>query len=382
MSSQDFGSGSGRRWTNDFILAIATRIFRFVAIASLIVALAALAIVVVLYLYSSTPVFLESVPPEYVSQGPTLSTDTVNESLAPPQHLRFTVVKQAINAPITTSDVLGYFEADTPVGLAPYPDDFEILGGKDAGMFERTAVRVTRPTASGQTETAPPHAALRASQALVEQINSGISQTRWSSRSFEITVAARNRFGNSSPASTVRFSLSYGPPAAIPASQLTPLEQLARDIASRIAPAASLAYADAYNRATREPDECGASGDTNFMANYRAAFERVKSALRADNIEAFYAGVCVAWRDALAQEASARANVDAVRARAMQHNAEVQAMHWLGKAAAYIGEAFLVWFVSVAITVFLVVSLAIAFLGIERHLRAIRGSTQTLADNK
>jgi hypothetical protein len=226
-------------------------------------------------------------------------------------------------------------------------------------------------------------AGLVATQQLADLINGGVGQTRSQQRSFSVTVVARDRFGNTSRPTNVQVSILFGPPAATPEPELTPLQALARDIATRLDPQHTTAYFDGYERALRVPSDCGTTAeDANFVANYRQAFETVKARLTASNIDAFYAGVCSAWSSAVADENSKRAAAQAAREAALARNAEAQAIHALGLFGGTIGQGVMLWIVKGAITTFLLASLSLAFLAIESHSRALRAAVQLISERK
>lgn len=86
----------------------------------------------------------------------------------------------------------------------------------------------------------------------------------------------------------------------------TELEKVAGDIAKAVVSEASPERVTAYLGALEVPKRCGAEGQNQaFVASYRQAFEQARTWLSAENVEAFYQGVCEAWQDVPGREAAA-----------------------------------------------------------------------------
>ena len=138
------------------------------------------------------------------------------------------------------------------------------------------------------------------------------------------------------------------------------------------------------------PKQCEASDQNQvFVANYRQAFEQVRTRLKANNIEAFYAGLCEAWQDVVAREAAARRQVEEAqaaarrqveeaRAQALEFNNEARAKHQLEASAAQATTYVAMSIVGGALATFLSISLIVAFLAIEGHSRAIREAVKAM----
>lgn len=342
------------------ILGTARRIYLVMAALCLLVVVAGLAFAAFFQVVISSPSGGAPVP------DVTMNVADVARHLQPPTNLRFVVTRGFISEPIGEQEVLGYFDADTANGLARFPDDFDILGGRDAGLFDRIPVSIN----------GAPRAGLRPTTTLVDQINRNLrTASSQRGRNFSLRIASRDASGSTSPATDVTFVLSYGPKAAgtvAAAPALTDLQRVARDIAIALDPRRSPAYFDAYERALRTPGRCGARDtDAGFVSGYRKAFDTLRQRINSANVEVFYAAVCDAWRIA-----------NASRNEAMARNLAAEVEADLKSYGASIGRTWALGLVGGALIVFLIVSLSLAFLAIEDHSRSMKLALEVLARTK
>jgi hypothetical protein len=145
-----------------------------------------------------------------------------------------------------------------------------------------------------------------------------------------------------------------------------------------------------FNAAVKVPGRCGANdGDKAFLANYRRALGEVRERLTASNVEAFYLGLCDAWKAALTREAAerdreeqkhsaARRAADEARARAQAHNDHLLQQHATRVFEARTQTAVTMSVIGGAFAIFLSVALLLAFLAIEGHSRAIRAAMESM----
>lgn len=372
-----------RRWfQSDFVLSAAQKLYLLIAGLSLIAAVIGLAAVGVLELSTWRAAQQVPVPPPYVGKAASVNVDSVRAHLLPPQNIRFVVTRKFLGTPVTGDEVLGFFEADTANGLAQFPNDFDILGGTDAERFDRTQVAVRYMSKDGFVRIVA-RAGLKPAKALVDELNAAASALHSSQqKTYALSVVARDRVGNRSSPVNVTFTVTYGSAASAPATeQPTDLEQIARDIALIIDPQKTPLYFDAYNRALRIPEECGTTKDNaGFSTEYGNTFRQLKGHLNASNIEGFYAGLCAAWKDAVLREAAEHERADVARFAAIRQNENARAMLTLEKFATVLGQSAALWFVKQALTIFLFVSVVLAFLAIERHVSRLREAVDTIAD--
>ena len=268
----------------------------------------------------------------------------------------------------------------TPNGLAPFPKGLEISGGKDAQYFK--LVR-------NKTEN---DAALAAQAPLANEINQVFgSGGPIQSKSFEVELIARDNQGNETVPTKVLFELTFGPQAPPEATlsapvespkvtQVTPLQELAKDIATLIDPNKTPSFFEAYKRALDEPEICGATTKTtNFVLSYRKAFDQLKTKLNRDNINLFYSGVCAAWSE-VRKKADAARQAAEVEQRAQIARSEA---HRDDVLAAKFGATALrntsLMYTGGAILSFMFISLFLAFLAIENHSKALRQAVEALA---
>jgi hypothetical protein len=324
-----------------------------------------------------------AIPAAPIASAPTVSPDVVDDRLRPPANVRVTITRALIDEALRPQDVIGYFNAETVNGFARFPEDVDVLGGKDSSLFDRKQSSLLIP---GQG------AALIPTQGLLDQINSAILNGQDQQRQdFSLIVVARDLYGVPSQATTVNFSLTYGrrqtgPAAAAPSQPahpqvashpMTELERLARDIALLVDREGSQPYLSAYDRALREPVVCGSSsGDVNFVANYRRIFDHARTKLTKINLQAFYDGICDGWRQSAADQVRARAEAEIARNAAIAANQSAEYRYQFEAAAAWAARNLTLIVVGSALAAFLAICLVLAFLALESHSNAMR---QTMA---
>lgn len=381
------------RFPSVLVLPVARAIYLFIALISLVVVAGGIVFAVYLQLSTAGQPRTIPVPPPYqgslsVPNPPleALDLSVVGARLKPPTSIRFVVTAGVIATPPKQGTVLGYFVADTVNQIAAYPDGVSILGGTDAERFVRALDQKSNKAGLALT----PMLASELAEALRD-----IKEEQ--QRSFQVRVVMRDQFGTSSAAEDVAFSLRLAPaPAAGPEPKLdsmaepTELQKIAGEVAKIVEPAMNPARVSAYAKAQLVPRRCGASdGDQIFLADYRRAVEDTRSKLNAANVDAFYTGLCDAWKEVLQTQAAAqeqaeqlaraeRDQAEQARASAEEQNRYLQQQHaaWAYQATAYTGVTLSV--IAGALGIFLCVSLVLAFLAIESHSRAVRLAIQTL----
>jgi len=381
------------RLQSAYVLPLARGIYLFVALASLLAVMGGVLYVLYLLATAAAKPSLAPLPPAFQQseegvEAPPREMDlaVVERRLDPPTDVRFYVATGTITAPLAEDTLIGYFQASTPNGLAPFPDGLSILGGRDAELFER--VPLDRQQIG-----------LSARPGLVAKIEEALDDiAEKQTRTFEIRVIARDEYGSVSAPTDLSFDLSFGPalPAesadAEPSPEADPseLQKIAREIAQTLEPTVNPAHFAVYRTATETPSRCGArDDDAVFLASYRRAFDNTKSRVTAKNIGAFYAGLCEAWEAVLQREAalqqqaeqerrSARRAAEQARDRVEASNARLLAEHETKVLRARIQTPLTLSVVVGALAVFLSVALVLAFLAIEGHSRALRAAAESL----
>jgi hypothetical protein len=397
-------NGDGPDWLvriQNTFLPLAKGIYIVAALGSLLTVIGGAAFILYLQSVIARPPKTVPIPPPYAdsaaqSGGATaqeMDFALVDKRLVPPENVRFNVTIGTITAPLRQEDnvVLGYFTADTKNGL-----DRVDLQGRDAALFEAIFSRQRQQIG------------LKPTSALVNEIVETLRDIQEEKeRRFEIEVIARDQYKNRPPEpTTISFSLRFAPkspPSAAPeapwpevaepepsGSESTELEKIAGDIAKAVVSEVSPERAAAFSQALKTPEECGANKQNEaFVANYRKAFELVRDRINADNVKAFYTGMCEAWKNVLQREAAARRQAEEERAAARRgaEEARVQAVafnnaalarHQAESLAARATSYLTMSVVGGALAAFLSISLIVAFLAIEGHSRAIRQAVEAM----
>ena len=364
------------------VLRTARTLYLVAAIASLVIIVIGLIFVLFFQLRTWQSASEIPLPRAYSPSSPRLSADDIGKFLIPPQNIRFIPAMSSIHAPLSDRIRLGHFTADTPNGLASYPTDFDILGGKDADLFDRV-------------RSAGKRSGLKPTKALISKVN-GLFHTlrKPESATYELEVIARDRFGNVSKPEAVSFSLTYAPHSeksktsatlstrVKSSEKITRLQQLAKNIAFLVDPKMTPAYFAAYRRAQAVPKKCGVSSDnTTFISDFRRLFDQLRPKLRATNMGAFYTGVCSEWHRALSEQQAAQGKAEKVRASVMAQNEAANEETEGGRMSAAADRNIALIVVGSALSAFLFISFLLAFLAIENHTRAVCRAVETLTKN-
>lgn len=380
------------------ILPIARAIFTASAFVSLLIIVGAVVWIVLLQFKAMIPAHQERVPdlaspPPLAEIAPAeIDLSMIEKRLAKPKNIRL-VAMGRIEGDIRPSTPVATVQAETVNDLAPSPDDLIILGGKDAALFQ--AIQLDH------------RSALALAPSLLFQINGEIRQMTSGeipagsrSRDFELRLAVRDVYGAMSVPENVVLTLTWGRDAPAqahsePQSQaLTPWQELAREIALALDPGRSPTYFEMYRRALEIPRECGVGGEDNrFVADARNVFESLKQQLTTANVEAFYDGLCSAWRQARSKETDelrraneardaaitkAKSERDAIIARNKAARARAQSEAWAASAQQWASLPV----IGGAIIAFLFTALLLAFLAMESHSKSIRLAIEQMARNK
>lgn len=372
---------SVERWfrcvQSDYVLSAARVLYLVGAAGSLLVAVGGLVFV----LFFQTQVWQspaqEPVPDIKVPGHEPLDLNSVSARLSPPTNIA--VHTQPLTGPLKSDTVVGYFTANTANGLVAYPEDIAILGGEDAALFTRIGFRLNKHD-KRRTGLIP-------APALIEKINGQLSTlTAPLTYKYQLRVAARDVYGNVSIPTNVTFALTYGSasPAKVESQmKLTDYQSVARDIALIVDPSRTPTYFKAYKRALRVPGECGTTDkDTSFASDARRVLNSLKSKLTVTNVEAFYAGLCSAWRTARNDEKAARASAEEARRAVIARNVQARAQAEVAAVGARLGRSTTLSVVGSALVTFLVISLLLAFLAIENHSKAVREAVEVIAAKK
>jgi len=392
------GGDSRQRWFHRiqslYVLPLARGMYLLIALVSLLVVVGGSIYALYLQAVIASQPSSVPIPPPYQESGSpvaataqTLDIGLVGSRLEPPTNIRLNVRAGTITAPLRRDEVIGYFQADTKNNLATSSEAISILGGKDADFFER--VYDAQSKAIGLKGTA-----------LLEKLIADelFDIKEPTSRNFEIRIVARDRFLMLSEPTNISFTLNFGPkvvaasePMIESKPELTELQKIAADIASLIEPSEEdSTYSKAYYTATKVPERCNVSDrDQRFISNYRRAFDQIRPRLNATNVEAFYSGLCDAWKDVLMRESAERERVERlqgatrrqaedVRASAQAQNYNLQRQHEITVMQAKANTWLTMTVVGSALAIFLSISLILAFLAIENHSRAVRTAIESL----
>ncbi len=378
-SHKEKGLSAVRRWfkalQSEWLLPFARGLHVIAAVCAIATVAIGLLLAVVFHLGTRGSASVEPLPQTPQLSPPTIDVDQVRRRLAAPSNIRFELEVDRIGTNLLPDATLGSFSADTANELRPYPDDFVILGGRDAA-----AVRKVRYPGTGRTGLAP-------SASLIAEIDAMLAgSTGTGTRSIELTVLASDRYLNSSKPETVTFTLRVAkdaqPTAVRPQHRKTtqsPLEALAAEIAAVADPQRTTRYFDFYKEAIEAPAKCGAANNEQYVANMRTAFDTTKAALNRANVVAFLDGVCEAWGQAVATQEETRQKADAARQQVAQRNSEELIKVELRKAAASTARWVALSTAGAALTGFLGIAFLLAFLAMESHSKAIRDAVEALA---
>lgn len=389
----------GRRWLlrlqSALVLPIARGVYLLIALTCLVVVIGGIFYVVFLQASTVGQPKLVAVPPADQAGEPLLDASDravdlalVQARLEPPSAVRFNVTAGTLSAPPSEGQVLGHFVAETPNGLAPFPEGVSLIGGPDAELFERVS------------DGAVKRVGLAARAALVTELSAMLENIgEPTSRSFTVRVVARDKYGLASAPVELSFPLRLAPappPASAAASaptvepEPTPLQAIARDIARTVEPEVNPAHFAAYKVAEQVPGRCGTdASDQRFITNYRRAFDEVRPRLTASNVDAFYLGLCEAWESVLEQEAAEaeqleeqywaeRQAAEYAREQALARNRDLMNQHERHVLEARARTWVTLSVIGGALGIFLSVALVLAFLALEGHSRAVRAAMEAM----
>jgi hypothetical protein len=368
----------GRGLQSELVLRTARGFYLIAALISL--AAIVLAALVAVLAQGSTLRFAidQPVPNVNPPQTEAIVVEDVAARLVPPQNLRFVQDPQIISFSVVEGQALGYFEAQTPNRLAFYPDDFDVVGGEHASLFQ-----LSRHPGSGR-------AGLRASAALAQALNAaqaGLSTT--AQQQYSLRVIARDQVGQVSQPADLTITLLLGPPGAAPpqpqapaAAPLTDLQALAREIALVVDPAQTDVFFDTVRSALRTPRLCGAENSPEFVAQYRRGFEGVRDSINQANVSLFYRGVCDAWANAIARGEARymqeRAAADEIIARNLAARIALEGQKMMARMVRNVA----IGIAGTALAIFLTVALFLAFLAMEGHSKALREAVEAIAQRQ
>jgi len=319
------------------------------------------------------------VPPEARATALAIGPAAVDERLKHPSNVRVSVTHPVVDEALKHQDILGYLQADTANGLAPFPDGIDILGGRDSDMFDR------RDGGAQGTALVP-------TQALIDQVRATLASDPVQSRhEFALVIVARDSYGIPSVVSNAGFALTYArastsanppsQPASTATHPMSELERLARDIAlAVVGQEGSPAYQSIFDRALREPVICGTSqDDSEFVGTYRSIFDHARTQITTTNLPAFFDGICDEWRRATAERARILRDAEAAHRAATLANARAAYRYDLESASAWAARNVTLVVVGGALGVFTMMCLVLAFLALENHSNAMREALAVIA---
>jgi hypothetical protein len=371
------------QWANmlqgEIVLPTARTIYLAIASISLVAAVLGLLVALLMQLLTVGSAPRQRVPEVNTNAAVSIDVGAVSARLMPPKNIRFVVSAGTLHERPTAGAMLGYFDADTANGLPNYPDDFSIIGGADAELFDRVAISIPGGHRAGLAPTAGLAARIDANPKSFSQTTTHV---------FHLKVIARDAYGNSA-ASDVAVSIVTGPaptsseaPAPPPpVEQVTDLQRLASEIASKADSTHGVAFFDIYKRAQRVPSDCGADENQLFLGEYRRAFEGTKSLIQIGNTEGLFAGVCDAWRSALSKRAQEIAQQEAERQTVIARNMEAELKHALLVTGRKGIRNIALSLVGSALVAFITICLFLAFLAMENHTKAVREAIEAIAKN-
>ena len=382
MQSSNVDNVRGSSNPQGYVLSFARGVYLLIAIASLVVMIGGTAFIIYLQAMMFKQPSEIPIPPPY--QRMSYVAHTINHAiiagrLAPPKDIRFVVTTDVITALPNQNVILGYFTANTKNNLASFPDGISIIGGKDSELFEKAL------------DSKNDKIGLKAKAALTNEITELLRDIKArKDRIFEIRVAARDQYGIISPATDIRFVLTFGPALdsrldskSESQPEITELQKVAGDIAKVIEPTVNPAYVSAYRTALGIPRKCGThDSDQVFITNYRQSLEKVRSQLTSTNIVSFYVGLCEAWEDALQRESeresAEREHAEKRREHAQEHNRRMLQRHEYDIHQARESISRTLTIIGSAVATFLSISIILAFMALENHSRAIREAMESM----
>lgn len=378
-----FAATAGRRdWDglqSRWVLPAARRLYLIGALLALLVGALALVVALVFQLGTVGGASQEDVPARTAAVPRDIAVADLDSLFAGPQALR--AEARPVDLPIAVGTTIATLDADSVYGIASY----EMIGGPSADFVEQGMAGVD----GGRLVDGM---LLTATQALVARLEARASagDAPGALPLLTVRIVAKDLNGNRSAPANVSFRVTEA--QAVPDQPVATtgdvrediggpeaLQATARALASIAAPKDTPEWFDAYKRAIRQPQQCGAAGDDTFSRQYEAAFKRVRSKLTASNLDTFYRGLCQAWDTAAAAaQAEARA-ANQRRDEVIARNAAAQATAAMRKVGARVARDAALGVALSAVFFFMIVALFLAFMAIEGHSHAIRQALQSIA---
>ena len=359
-----------RRVQGDYVLPTARLVYLGVAA----VALTAGIVCGLAFLYyaiaSQQSARHQRVPDIVEPAPPSIDIASLKSQFAPPRNVRAGTLR--FSRPVNSRTALVYFSADSSAGFARFPNDLIILGGADAEQFETANGRI-----DGETRTV-----LTPGPQLTESLNLDTV----SPRSYQVRVAVRDGYGLVSAPHTLRFTLAAAadqgatetaaPQRDRPA---TDLERLAQRIALFADPGRTPDYFGAYQAALRVPRQCGEDpSNAAFVGEFARAFDGVRQSISPASLSSLYRHVCEAWRSAHALRLQELARQQQAQQEIIAANGMADGVAAMRAAQAKVYRYVALVAVGFSLTVFLLVSVFLAFLALEGHTKAVREAVEAL----
>lgn len=375
-------NANGGANTGGFVLRAARSFYYFAACLALLVVAAAIVYAIYLEAVVQVPVHQKPMPKEVPAAAAHVNADLIDGFMSPPQNVQYIPMTNEISTSMSGKEILGYFNATTPVGLARYPDDIEIVGGVDAHYFRKANGGIR-----GSDGTL--HSAVIPTRDLVRDINQMLEAASGEeTHLFSLDVIARDARYRVSERTSITISLKLIPQGALPpvpttletSGTISDLQRLAIEIATEVDPNKTPVYFDAYSQAVNLPSTCQTQNrNDDFTPIYRDAYQRVKGELSKDNIDLFFLGVCQVWRDYVKQE---NENQRTAYAKRQSEIEKIQRENNRAESAKYAAmmKRPIVWAViGGAVMIFMLISLFLAFMAMENHQRSIRKAVDKIS---
>ncbi len=363
----------GLKIQSDFVLRTARGFYLIGAFVSLILVIVCLIVALIAQATTIRSASVDPVPQVLGTKAEAITFGLIDGRFAPPSNIRFVQEPGLLDRNISVGQSLGRFDADTPNGMNAAPNDFEIIGGDDAALFE-----------PGPTPGARNRTGLRATDALAEQINQKRSAASEPVRlDYQLRVLARDAYGLLSKPTDISISIVVAPTGFVPPEEPataapTDIQALAKEIAVAVDPQKTDVYFDVQKRALQVPRLCGLEESPEFVTQYRLGFEHARTKLNANTVDLFFAGICDAWGEAVSRGDARFAQQSAAAAAAENKNAQSYVALELEKALAETIRNIALGAAAGALSVFLTLALFLAFLAMEGHSKALRAAVEAL----
>src|SRR6185312_7889153 len=136
-----------QRLQGDYVLPVARVSYLVIAGVSLFAAVLGLAVAAYFQISSAQSTDARPVPDVPPPLAVSINLDALSNTFQPPANVR--AVSLNFTRPVTLDTPLLYLDADSPHGLAAYPDDFFVLGGPDAPLLTRAPINIDGRIHSG-----------------------------------------------------------------------------------------------------------------------------------------------------------------------------------------------------------------------------------------